>query len=171
MWDLPETQAMTKWHMNAQTDQIVREELRQLRDEIQTSLKDLEKRISNVVSLKEAHVSPISSNFNRQHNFPFKCHYCGRKGHKMKDCFLKNRKDECKSQESDLKHSNRLKGNKESQLQTSTIVSSSISIKGEQEIKKSGLFINAMAFKKKTVLVRHMKRLHPSREIKGYRQQ
>lgn len=114
------------------------------RYEIQASFKDLERIISNVVSVKEAHVSAFSSSFNRQRNFPFKCHYCGRKGHKAKDCFLKNRQDECKKQKSDLKKLNRLKGYKESQLQTGTIVSSTTSIKDEQEIKKTGLFINAM---------------------------
>lgn len=47
-------------------------------------------------------------------------------------------------QKSYLKHSNRMKGNEVSQLHTSTIVSSSTSLKCEQEIKKSGFFINAM---------------------------
>lgn len=77
----------------SQTESSGREELKQLRDEIQASFKDLEKIISNVVSVKEEHVSAISSNFNRQRNFPFKCHCCSRKGHKAKDCFLKNRQD------------------------------------------------------------------------------
>lgn len=75
---------------DAQTDQSVREELIQLRDEIQTCLKDLEKKISHVVSEKESHKSVNASNLNKQGNFPFKCHHCGRKGHMLKDCFMKH---------------------------------------------------------------------------------
>lgn len=37
----------------AQIDQSVREELRQLRDEMETSLKDLERKISSVISEKK----------------------------------------------------------------------------------------------------------------------
>lgn len=64
----------------SKTDQSVREELRQLIEKIKTSLKALEKRFSNVVSVKDAHISTISCNFNRDRNFPLKCHYCGTKG-------------------------------------------------------------------------------------------
>lgn len=52
----------------------------------------------------------------------------------MKDCFFKNGQDECEKHKSDLKHSNRLMGKKESQLQTGSIVSSTTPIKCKQEI-------------------------------------
>lgn len=128
----------------AQTDQSVRKELRQLQDEIQNSLKDLEKKISSVVSEKETQKSGNSTNFNRQGNFPFKCHHCGRKGHMIKDCFVKNKQGETKMQMLDSKSSTRLQENQDSHQKTGSIVSSTIAMKGDQEIKESRLFISAM---------------------------
>lgn len=70
-------------------DPTIREELRQLRDEIQASLKDLEKKIVNV-SGKESSAAADTGNIAKEGRFPFKCHHCGKKGHMIKDCFLRN---------------------------------------------------------------------------------
>jgi predicted nucleic acid binding AN1-type Zn finger protein len=57
-----------------------------LRDEIQTSLKYLEKKIADVSSKI---TFATSSNSGKQGKFPFKCHHCGKNGHRIKDWFSK----------------------------------------------------------------------------------
>lgn len=125
----------------ARQDSIGREELRQLRDEIQASLKDLEKKIANV-SIKET--SATSSNLSKQGKFPFKCHHCGRKCHMIKNCFMKKNQNETKMRKSDLKNSTSLKENTDSQTKNGSIVSSTTSLKVDQDIQESGLFIKAI---------------------------
>lgn len=62
----------------------------------------------------------------------------------IKDCLVKNNQGETKMQKSDSKSSTRLQENQDSQQKTGSIVSSTIAMKGDQEINESGLFISAM---------------------------
>lgn len=56
-------------------DPTVREVLRQLKDEIQASFKDLEKKIVNV-SVKESAAAADTGNIAKEERFPFKCQHC-----------------------------------------------------------------------------------------------
>jgi predicted aspartyl protease len=125
----------------AQQDLIVKEELRKLRNEIQISLKDLEKKIANV-SAKET--STIQIDVSKQGKFPFKCHHCGKNGHMLKDCFLKNNQDQAKMRNFDLKNPTSLKENTDSQKKNASIVSSTTALKVDQDIQESGLFVKAI---------------------------
>lgn len=62
----------------------------------------------------------------------------------IKDCFVKNKQGETKMQMSDSKSSTRLQENQDSHQKTGSIVSNTIAMKGDQEIKESRLFISAM---------------------------
>jgi hypothetical protein len=110
----------------AQQDLIVKEELRKLRDEIQISLKDLEKKIANV-SAKETPTT--QSDLSKQGKFPFKCHHCGKNGHMIKDCFLKNNRDQARMQKFGVKNPTNLKENTDSQKKNQSIVSSTTALK------------------------------------------
>lgn len=72
----------------------VREEFKQLRNELQASMRDLENKLSRMiyVSTNEAQRSPKDSgDWVRPESFPYKCHYCDKRGHRINDCFKKNR--------------------------------------------------------------------------------
>lgn len=72
----------------------VREEFRQLRNELQASMRDLENKLTRMISVStnEAQKSPKDSgDWVRPGSFPYKCHHCGKRGHRIKDCFKKNR--------------------------------------------------------------------------------
>lgn len=62
----------------------------------------------------------------------------------IKDCFVKNKQGETKMQMLDSKSSTRLQENQDSHQKAGSIVSSTIAMKGDQEIKESRLFISAM---------------------------
>uniref|UniRef100_A0A8W8HKR1 CCHC-type domain-containing protein n=1 Tax=Magallana gigas TaxID=29159 RepID=A0A8W8HKR1_MAGGI len=66
----------------------VNEEIMKLRQEIQQSMRDLENKISKLSASK---APDKSKDTDAEHvdRFPFKCHHCGRRGHKIKDCFIK----------------------------------------------------------------------------------
>lgn len=81
----------------------VRCEFKELRDELRTSsLRELELKIA---ALTESKFSTITNTMNTESpksngSFPYKCHNCGTKGHRSRDCFAKKRAgfSQCMSQ-------------------------------------------------------------------------
>lgn len=123
-------------------DPTIREELRQLRDEIQASLKDLERKIVNV-SVKESSAAADTGNIAKEERFPFKCHHCGKKGHMIRDCFLRNNKGGTRMQKPEVKDSTSVKGNTDFNKRNDSRVSSTTAMKDDQDSHESGLFVKA----------------------------
>nr|XP_034319115.1 uncharacterized protein LOC117687074 [Crassostrea gigas] len=123
-------------------DPTVREELRQLRDEMQATLRYLEKKIVNV-SVKESSAAADTGNMAKEDRFPFRCHHCGKKGHMIKDCFLRNNKGGTRMQKPEVKDSTSVKGNTDSNKRNDSRVSSKTAMKVDQDSIESGLFVKA----------------------------
>lgn len=119
----------------------VNEEILKLRQEIQQSMRDLENKISKLSASKG---SDKSNDTNAEHveGFPFKCHYCGRRGHKIKDCFMKlnqeqTQKKAAKSKAGELCETQFKNKSHDTKSNTATIKNATVGT-------ESGLFINGL---------------------------
>ncbi|XP_056001631.1 uncharacterized protein LOC130048651 [Ostrea edulis] len=123
-----------------QSSMGVNEEVLKLRQEIQQSMKDLENKISKLSASKGSSESTDTGHFS---SFPFKCHHCGKRGHKIKDCYMKPRSN----QEQTQKNSVKSKADKHSESQFKgkgyETTSNTATIKNATVGTESGLFINA----------------------------
>lgn len=119
----------------------VNEEIMKLRQEIQQSMRDLENKISKLSASKEADKSK-DTDAEHVDRFPFKCHHCGRRGHKIKDCFIKLNQEEAQKKAAKSKpgeHCETQFKNKSHDTKSNTAA-----IKNATVGTESGLFINGL---------------------------
>ena len=108
-------------------------------------MRDLENKLFKMISVStnEAQRSPKDSgDWIRPGSFPYKCHHCGKRGHRIKDCFKKNRQGQKNEQGPEqIKHNS---GQSENRKEKSTGKSRTTNVKQVKVDAESGLFISAL---------------------------
>ena len=122
----------------------VNQEIKQLREELKSSLKVMEDKIAQLTLSKENTKQHDGNEFTSSsrrsgYAFPYKCHNCGKRGHKAEDCYFKKKPSPRKREyvrSQPMEQSEKRADNKAPKTASGTITQTRVDI-------QSGLFTKA----------------------------